>query len=157
MSVNKWIGIGNLTKDVLLKYTPAGIAVCSFSIACNERYKDKDGNKQEKVEFINLVAWRQLAEICGKFLSKGKQVYVEGKIQNRSYDDKDGIKRYVSEVVINEMQMLGSKPEGRSNRQPAQQQSQQNNNQAGPRESQYQQQRGGFEEPVFDDGEPLPF
>ena len=109
MSVNKVILVGNLGKDPDLRYTPSGDAVVTFSLATTERYKDREGNRQAKTEWHNIVAWRQLAEICGKFLHKGKQIYVEGKIQNRSYDDRDGNKRYISEVVINEMQMLGSR------------------------------------------------
>ena len=125
MSVNKWLGIGNLTKDPELKYTPQGTAVCTFSIACNERYKDRDGNQKEKTEFINIVAWRQLAEICEKYLTKGKQVYIEGKIQTRSYEDKDGNKRYITEIVADKMQMLGGGDGGnRQESRPAQRPSQ---------------------------------
>ena len=109
MSVNKWIGIGNLTKDPEIRYTPQGTAVVNFSIACNERYKDRDGQQQERVEFVNIVAWRKLAEICGKFLHKGKQAYIEGKLQTRKWQDKEGNDRYSTEVVASEMQMLGSK------------------------------------------------
>ena len=118
MSVNKVILVGNLGKDPELRYTPSGTAVATFSMATTERYKDRDGNKQTKTEWHNIVAWRQLAEICGKFLHKGKQIYVEGKIQNRSYDDRDGNKRYISEVVINEMQMLGSRGDSGYSPQP---------------------------------------
>ena len=107
MSVNKWIGIGNLTRDPELKYTNQGTPVCTFSVACNERYKDKQGNQQEKVEFINIVVWLQLAEICGKYLHKGKQVYIEGRIQTRSHDDRDGNKKYITEIVADQMRMLG--------------------------------------------------
>lgn len=114
MSVNKWIGVGNLTRDPELKHTNQGTHICTFSVACNERHKDRDGNQKEKTEFINIVAWRQLAEICGKYLHKGKQVYIEGRIQTRSYDDKDGAKRYVTEIVADQMQMLGG---GEGNRQ----------------------------------------
>ena len=124
MSVNKWLGIGNLTKDPELKYTPQGTAVCTFSIACNERYKDRDGNQKEKTEFINIVAWRQLAEICEKYLTKGKQVYIEGKIQTRSYEDKDGNKRYITEIVADKMQMLGGGDGNREESRPAQRPSQ---------------------------------
>jgi len=106
MSVNKWIGIGNLTRDPELKYTPAGVAVCNFAIACNEKYKDREGTQQEKVEFINIVVWRGLAEVCGKYLVKGQQVYIMGKIQIRSYDDRDGNKKYITEIVADDMQML---------------------------------------------------
>lgn len=112
MSVNKVILVGNLGKDPEVRYTPSGAAVASFSLATTERYKDKDGKAQEKTEWHNIIAWRQLAEICGKYLHKGKQVYIEGKIQTRSYDDRDGNKRYVTEIVADQMQMLGSAGSG---------------------------------------------
>lgn len=108
MSVNKWIGLGNLTKTPELKYTPSGTAVCSFSIACNERYKDKQGQQQEKTEFVNLVAWGNLAEIISKFFDKGKEIYVEGKLQTRHYEDKEGNRKYVTEVVVKEFSFTGS-------------------------------------------------
>lgn len=107
MSLNKIHLIGNLGKDPELKYTPSGTAVCTFSIATTERRKDKE----DVTTWHDIIAWSGLAEICGKYLSKGKQVYIEGRIQKRSYDDRDGNKRYVTEVVANEMQML-SKSEG---------------------------------------------
>jgi len=107
MSVNKVILVGNLGKDPELRYTPSGAAVATFSLATSERYKDRDGNSQEKTEWHNIVAWRQLAEICGKYLHKGRQVYIEGRIQTRSYDDRDGNKRYITEIVADQMQMLG--------------------------------------------------
>lgn len=107
MSVNKVILVGNLGKDPELRYTPSGAAVATFSLATTERYKDRDGNRQEKTEWHNIVAWRQLAEICGKYLHKGKQIYIEGRIQTRSYDDRDGNKRYITEIVADQMQMLG--------------------------------------------------
>ena len=108
MSVNKVILVGNLGKDPEVRYTPSGTAVATFSLATSERYKDKAGQQQEKTEWHNIVAWQQLAEICGKYLHKGKQVYIEGRIQTRSYDDKDGNKRYITEIVADQMQMLGS-------------------------------------------------
>jgi len=111
MSVNKVILVGNLGKDPELRYTPSGAAVATFSLATSERYKDRDGQQQEKTEWHNIVAWRQLAEICGKYLHKGKQVYIEGRIQTRSYDDKDGNKRYITEIVADQMQMLGGRGE----------------------------------------------
>ena len=127
MSVNKVILVGNLGKDPELRYTPAGVAVATFSLATSERYKDTSGEQQEKTEWHNIVAWRQLAEICGKYLHKGKQVYIEGKIQTRCYDDRDGNKRYMTEIVADQMQMLGRAGEeggnasrgGESRRQPA--------------------------------------
>ncbi len=109
MSVNKVILVGNLGKDPELRYTPSGAAVATFSIATSERYKDRDGQQQEKTEWHNIVVWRNLAEICGKYLHKGKQVYIEGKIQTRSYDDRDGNKRYITEIVADQMQMLGGR------------------------------------------------
>ncbi len=107
MSVNKVILVGNLGKDPELRYTPSGTAVATFSLATSERFKDRNGEQQEKTEWHNVVAWRNLAEICGKYLHKGKQVYIEGKIQTRSYDDRDGNKRYMTEIVADQMQMLG--------------------------------------------------
>ena len=105
MSVNKVILVGNLGKDPELRYTPSGAAVATFSLATTDRFKDKDGN--QKTEWHNIVAWRQLAEICGKYLHKGKQVYIEGRIQTRSYEDRDGNERYITEIVADQMQMLG--------------------------------------------------
>ena len=109
MSVNKVILVGNLGKDPELRYTSAGTAVATFSLATSERYKDKSGEQQDKTEWHNIVTWRNLAEICGKYLHKGKQVYIEGRIQTRSYDDRDGNKKYMTEIVADQMQMLGSK------------------------------------------------
>lgn len=107
MAVNKVILVGNLGKDPELRYTGSGTAVCNFSLATTENYKDRDGNKQEKTEWHNIVIWRQLAEVAGKYLVKGKQICVEGKIQTRSYDDRDGAKKYITEIVVDQMQMLG--------------------------------------------------
>ncbi len=107
MSVNKVILVGNLGKDPELRYTPSGAAVATFSLATTEKFKDRSGEMQEKTEWHNIVVWRQLAEICGKYLHKGKQVYIEGRIQTRSYDDRDGNKRYITEIVADQMQMLG--------------------------------------------------
>jgi len=107
MSVNKVILVGNLGKDPELRYTASGTAVCNFSLATTERYKDRDGNNQEKTEWHNIVVWRQLAEICGKYLTKGKQIYIEGKLQTRKWEDRDGNTRYTTEIVADQMQMLG--------------------------------------------------
>ena len=108
MSVNKAILIGNLTKDPEQRFTASGTAVCNFTVATNEKYKDKSGEWQERAEFHNIVAWAKLAEICAKYLQKGKQVYIEGRIQTRSYDDKNGVKKYTTEIVADQMKMLGS-------------------------------------------------
>jgi single-strand DNA-binding protein len=125
MSINKVILVGNLGKDPELRFTPSGVAVATFSLATSERYKDREGQQQEKTEWHNIVAWRQLAEICEKYLHKGKQVYIEGKIHTRSYEDKDGNKRYVTEIVADQMQMLGGGDGGnRQESRPAQRPSQ---------------------------------
>ncbi|MFZ1977648.1 MAG: single-stranded DNA-binding protein [Bacteroidota bacterium] len=108
-SINKVILIGNLGQDPELRYTSGGVAVATFSLATNENWKDQDGNAQEKTQWHNLVAWRKLAEICGEYLKKGSKVYIEGRLQYRNYDDKNGVKRYVTEIVIDQMLMLDSK------------------------------------------------
>lgn len=107
--VNKVILVGNLGADPEMRYTPGGMAVANFKLATSESFKDKEGNKQTKTEWHKVVAFNKLAEICGEYLSKGKQVYIEGKIQTRSWDDKDGNKKYTTEIVANSMQMLGSR------------------------------------------------
>ena len=111
-SVNKVILVGNLGKDPELRYTSSGVAVATFSIATNESWKDPDGNLQERTQWHNIVAWRKLAEICGEYLKKGGKIYAEGRLQHRNYDDKNGVKRYVTEVVLDEMVMLDSRGGG---------------------------------------------
>lgn len=107
--VNRAFIIGSLGGDPELKYLPNGDAVCNFSVATSEEWKDKaSGEKKEKAEWHRIVAFRKLGEICGKYLTKGKLVYLEGKLQTRSWEQ-DGSKRYMTEIVINDMQMLGSK------------------------------------------------
>ena len=111
-SVNKVILIGNLGKDPEVKYTPAGMAVANFSLATNERYKDKEGQWQDRTEWHNVVAWQRLAEIAGEYLKKGRSVYIEGRLQTRSWDDKDGQKHYKTEVVANDLVLLGGREAG---------------------------------------------
>ncbi len=111
-SVNKVILVGNLGKDPELRYTSSGVAVATFSIATNESWKDPEGNLQERTQWHNIVAWRKLAEICGEYLKKGGKIYAEGRLQHRNYDDKNGVKRYVTEVVLDEMVMLDSRGGG---------------------------------------------
>ena len=98
--MNKWYGIGRLTKAPEQKQTPNGIAVCTFSIAVNRRMN------REQTDYFNIVAWRGLAETCGKYLEKGQQVAVIGELQTRSYDDKSGVKRYVTEIIAEEVEFL---------------------------------------------------
>lgn len=105
-SLNKFMGIGNLTRDPEVRYMPNGEAVANLSIAINENYKDKSGNKVEKAEFVNVVMYRKLAEIAGEYLKKGSSVYIEGKLQTRKWE-KDGVTRYSTEIIADSMQMLG--------------------------------------------------
>ena len=105
--VNKVILIGNLGRDPEVRYTKSGQAVASFSLATSERWTGKDGNKEEKTEWHRVVAWGKLGEICGEYLSKGKQVYIEGRLQTREWEDNDGNKRSTTEIVANNMTMLG--------------------------------------------------
>jgi len=110
--INKVILVGNVGKDPEVRYLDNGTAVAQFSLATSENYKDKEGNKQSRTEWHNIVLWRGLAEIAEKYVKKGNPLYIEGKIRSRSYDDKEGIKRYVTDIVAEQMQMLGSKPGG---------------------------------------------
>ncbi|MBT7553215.1 single-stranded DNA-binding protein [bacterium] len=106
MNLNKAMVIGNIVRDPEMRTTPSGQNVTSFSIATNLVWKDQSGQKQEKVEFHNLVAWRRLAEIAGQYLKKGSKVYAEGRLQTRSWDDPNGVKRYRTEIVVENMIML---------------------------------------------------
>ena len=115
MSVNKAILVGRLGRKPEQRTSQSGNTITTFSIATSERRKDQSGEWSEHTEWHNIVVWAGLAEICGKYLTKGKQVYLEGRIQNRSYDDRDGNKRYITEIVANEMQMLGSRGGGTAN------------------------------------------
>lgn len=115
-SLNKALLIGRLGKDPELRHIPNGNAVANFSVATFEKWTDKDtGEKKEKTVWHNIVVWGKLAEICHQYLKKGSLVYLEGRIENRSYDDKDGNKKYISEIVLDmggKMVMLGGKGEG---------------------------------------------
>ncbi len=108
-SVNKVILIGRLGKDPELKYTPSGTPVAKFSLATDEVFKDASGEQQRRTEWHNIVAWKRLAEICGEYLTKGKQVYIEGSIRSRQWEDQSGNKRTGYDIVAREMKMLGSK------------------------------------------------
>jgi single-strand DNA-binding protein len=104
--VNKVILIGHLGSDPEVRYTSNGTALARFSLATSESYTDKDGTRQDKTEWHRIVVWRKLAEICGQYLSKGKLVYIEGRLRTTSWE-KDGIKRYTTEIEARDMQMLG--------------------------------------------------
>ncbi|MFC1532947.1 single-stranded DNA-binding protein [Thermodesulfobacteriota bacterium] len=107
-SVNKAILVGNLGADPEIRYTPSGTAVANFNLATHEQWTNKDGEKGERTEWHRIVAWARLGEICGEYLRKGSQVYVEGRIQTRAWEDRDGNKRYTTEIIAQAMQMLGS-------------------------------------------------
>ena len=111
-SVNKAIIVGNLGKDPEMRYMPSGDAICNFSIATTDSWKDKNGEKQEKTEWHRISMFGKLAEIAGEYLKKGSQVYVEGRLQTRKWQDKDGHERYTTEIVADRMQMLGSRNGG---------------------------------------------
>jgi len=109
-SVNQVTLIGHLGKDPEVKALPSGVSVCNFSIATSETWKDKAGTKQEKTEWHNITTFDKLADICGKWLHKGSLVFLQGKLQTRKWQDKEGKDRYTTEIICNEMKMLGGKP-----------------------------------------------
>ena len=112
MSVNQVILIGRLGRDPEVRYLPNGEAVANFGLATSENWKDRNGEKQERTEWHNIVMYRKLAEIAGQYLKKGAQVYITGRIQSRKYTGKDGIERTAYEIIAGEMKMLGSKQDG---------------------------------------------
>lgn len=152
-SVNKWIGIGNLGRDPETRYTASGEAICNFSIACTESWKDKQtGEKKEMTEWVRISTFGKLAEICSQYLKKGSQVYVEGSLRTRKYTDKDGVEKFSTEIRCDDMKMLGSRPEG-------------GGQSSGGRNDGYDQgqrrdapQQGNKQKPSFDDlGDDIPF
>ena len=113
--VNKAILIGRLGKDPEVRYTPDGAMVTNFNLATDEQWKDKNGEKVQKTEWHRIVTFGKLAEICGNYLVKGKLIFVEGRIQTRSWEDKDGVKRFTTEIIASNMQMLDSKAQSKAN------------------------------------------
>jgi len=103
--------IGRLGRDPEIKFTQSGAAVANFTLACGEKYKTKAGEQVENTEWVRCVAWRRLAEVIGEYLTKGSQVYISGKMQTRKWEDKEGVTRYTTEIIVAQMQMLGSKGE----------------------------------------------
>lgn len=119
--VNKVILIGNLGSDPELRNIPSGTAVCEFRLATNESWTDKSGQKQERTEWHRIVAWGKLGELCNRYLSKGRQAYVEGRLRTRSWEDKDGNKRWTTEIIANDVQFLsggGQREGGRGGYEP---------------------------------------
>ncbi len=138
MSVNKVILLGRLGQDPELKYTPGGSPVCNFSLATTESWTDKQGQKQEKTEWHRVVVWGKLAELCNQYLSKGRQAFLEGRLQTRSWDDKDGNKRYTTEILANSVQFIGGATASNNNQNVdnSYNQSNSSNNDAGSQEYQ---------------------
>jgi len=139
-SLNKVMLIGNLGKDPEMRYTTSGQAVTGFSLATSEKFKGKSGEWEERTEWHNITLWGKLAEIAGEYLSKGKTVYIEGRLQTRKWQDKSGNDRYTTEIVGEKMQMLSPKGEGRR----------------GGNEVTSEPAGGGYEEPPFQDDD-IPF
>ncbi|MBU1118503.1 single-stranded DNA-binding protein [Patescibacteria group bacterium] len=122
MDLNKAMVIGRLTRDPESRTTPSGQTVTNFSVATNFKWTDQSGQKQERVEYHDVVAWRKLAEICAQYLEKGRRVYVEGRLQTRDWEGQDGVKRYRTEIVTDNMIMLdggGGQGSGQSKGEPA--------------------------------------
>ncbi len=117
-TVNKVILVGRLGADPQLKYTPSGKANASFNVATNAVWKDQDGNQQEKTDWHRVTAWGKLAEVMGEWLKKGSYVYLEGRLQTRSYEDTNGVKKWITEVVATDMEMLGKKGETKEEEAP---------------------------------------
>ena len=111
-SLNKIMLIGHLGRDPEIRYTPEGSPVASFSLATSENWTDKNGTRQEHTEWHNIVAWNRLADLSKRFLSKGRQVYVEGRLRSREWTDRDGNKRRTTEIIATQMVLLGSRPQG---------------------------------------------
>lgn len=110
-NLNKVLLIGNLTRDPELRYAPSGAAVVNFGLAVNRFYTDQSGEKKQETCFINIVAWRKLAELCGEYLSKGRSIFVEGRLQSRTWETEDGQKRSTIEVIADGIQFLNRKNE----------------------------------------------
>lgn len=112
--LNKLMAIGNVGKEPEIRYTQSGAAVCNFSIAVNRRWTSPDNEVHDEVEWINVVAWNKLAEVCGQLVTKGRKVYVEGRLQTRSWEGQDGVKKYRTEVIAQTMLLLDAKPQGQA-------------------------------------------
>ncbi len=144
-SINKAIIVGNLGRDPEIRYTQSNTPVATFSVATTDQWTDKNGERQERTEWHRIVAWARLAEICEKYLHKGKQVYIEGRLQTREWEDQNGQKRYTTEIVARDMQMLGRPGDGpqRESQGQSQPQQQQQQQQQQPASKANQAQSGG--------------
>ena len=164
--VNKAIIVGRLGQDPSIRYMPNGNAVANFTVATSEQWNDQQGQKQEKTEWHRITIYGKLAEIAGKYLHKGSNVYLEGRLQTREWTDQQQVKRYTTEIIANEMQMLDGAPQqqGQQQSQPVQQQRQQPAQQQPQQGYQYNHQQaqqpqnaGGFNEPPMDWEDQIPF
>ncbi|RDV25551.1 single-stranded DNA-binding protein [Alteromonas aestuariivivens] len=145
--VNKVILVGNLGNDPEVRYMPNGNAVANLSLATSESWKDQQGQVQERTEWHRLTMYRRLAEIAGEYLKKGSQIYVEGKLQTRKWQDQQGQERFTTEIIVDQMQMLGGRAEG-GNAGGGYQQRPQGNTQGNPQGNQnYGGQQGGYQQP----------
>ncbi|MSM39270.1 MAG: single-stranded DNA-binding protein [Geobacter sp.] len=144
-SLNKVMLIGNLGKDPEVRYTTSGQAVASFSIATSEKFKNRNGEMEERTEWHNVVLWGRQAEIAGEYLAKGRTVFIEGRLQTRKWQDKEGRDRYTTEIVGDRMQMLGGKGEGGSGRP------------AGGRQGGEYNSAPAYDEPAFNPDDDIPF
>ena len=134
-SLNKCLFIGNLTADPEIRTMPNGEQVANFSIALNEKYKAKDGNIVENVEYVRIVLYSRLAEIAGQYLTKGSQIYIEGRLKTRKWQDSNGQDRYTTEIQGDNLQMLGGRNQDAAQNQPAKQQDKQQKAQSKPQKS----------------------
>lgn len=134
-SLNKCLFIGNLTADPEIRTMPNGEQVANFTIALNERYKAKDGNVVENVEYVRIVLYRRLAEIAGQYLHKGSQVYIEGRLKTRKWQDNNGQDRFSTEIQCDNLQMLGGRNQDAAQNQPPKQQDKQQKAQSKPQQS----------------------
>ena len=164
--INKVIIVGNLGDDPSIRYMPNGKAVANFNVATSEEWKDQQGQKQSRVEWHRCTAYDKLAEIIGQYVKKGSKLYLEGRLQTREWTDQQQVKRYTTEIIVNEMQMLDGAPQqqGQQQAQPMQQQRQQPTQQQPQQGYQYNHQQaqqpqnaGGFNEPPMNWDDQIPF
>ena len=148
--INKAIIVGRLGKDPEVRYTQDGRAITNFTVATSEEWRDKEsGDKRERTEWHRIVAFNKLGEICGQYLAKGRQVYIEGRIQTRDWEDRDGNKRYTTEIIASDVQFLGSKQDSYQQQQPRPA-----NNSNSYSDNSYSDQGPSYPEPPDDD---IPF
>ncbi len=152
MSVNKVILVGNVGKDPETRYLDESTAITKFPMATSETYKNKAGERVSTTEWHNVVLWRGLAQLAEKYVKKGAQIYIEGRIKTRSYDDAEGNKKYITEIVGDQMQLLGRKPDDGEGGQPAQNQPTQQSQPAQQNQAPVQNQKPAQEQPPAQEG-----